>query len=64
MEWIDIRDRLPDYDELVLWIFDDGIMLVDSLDKDGNPHLLGYSVEGFEVTPATHWMPLPEPPKH
>jgi hypothetical protein len=64
-EWISVKDRLPDYDEPVLWHTEDGLMHVESLDKDGNPHLFGYTInEGdWEAAPATHWIPLPEPPK-
>lgn len=37
---------------------------VDALDKDGNPWLWGSEPDDpFDLAPATHWMPLPEPPK-
>lgn len=62
MEWIKVTDKLPDYDELVLWFTEDGHYWVEALDKDGNPWLFGTQVEGFNTPPVTHWQPLPEPP--
>lgn len=61
--WIMIEDRLPDYDEYVLWICEDGNCHVEALDKDGNPWLYeGYEIDGFQVSKATHWQYLPAPP--
>lgn len=60
--WVRVQDSLPDYDVLVLWLFEDGNMQVISLDKDGNPWLYRNESEGFEFAPATHWRPLPSPP--
>lgn len=61
MKWIELKEGnpLPDYDEPALWIFEDGTMTVDSLEKDGNPWLFG----GWGIDrSATHWMPLPPIP--
>lgn len=77
-KWIELKEgcEIPDYDVPVLWYYEDGNMYVDTLDKDGNPHIFGYDEEklpermtDFEkefiitMPKATHWRPLPEPPK-
>lgn len=57
-EWVEIKEgcKLPDYDEYVLWAFEDGTHLWDALDKDGSPWLLnGGEVEGFPLKQATHY---------
>jgi hypothetical protein len=54
---------MPDYDTPMLWLFEDGLMQVHDLDKDGNPWLYGGEAEGFKFAPATHYRPLPSPPK-
>lgn len=64
--WIELKEgnALPDYDEPALWLSEDGLMHVDALDKDGNPHIFeGYRL--FEDGPfikTTHWRPLPNIP--
>lgn len=65
--WISIEVSLPDYDQRVLWYLEDGNMVVEELDKDGNPWLLGkdLDVSGNEWGPhptATHWRGLPKGP--
>lgn len=65
-EWIELKEGnpLPDYDELVLWLSEDGNMHVEALDKDGNPWIF----EGYKIFPdsplikTTHWHKLPKPP--
>jgi len=63
MEWISVKDRLPDD------VFDFVIAYAD-----GAMSTIGYSKKNgfYEVYPIkvqlcicdiTHWMPLPEPPK-
>lgn len=64
MEWISIEDRLPEKD---------GFYLVYA--KSDNPFIpevyvqeyvqeIGFTYDGEWVdTRATHWMPLPKPPK-
>ena len=59
--WVSVEERLPDYDDPVLWISADGNMYVEALDKDGNDWLSGSQVEGFNLAPVTHWRTLPAP---
>jgi hypothetical protein len=63
--WIELKEGcvMPDYDTPMLWLFEDGLMQVHDLDKDGNPWLYGGEAEGFKFAPATHYRPLPSPPK-
>lgn len=54
MNWISVKDRLPEPTYCVLVVTDDGYIEVDALGNDGE--WMGYC-------DITHWMPLPEPPK-
>lgn len=67
-QWTAITDKLPDYDEPVLWYLEDGNMVVEALDKDGNPWLFNEDddfVSAWGDCPkATHWQYLPEPPSN
>jgi hypothetical protein len=60
--WISVKDRLPDYDQLnLLW------------HKDFKQQFVGRRVDSNAMVPVmprlcneeeiTHWMPLPEPPE-
>lgn len=65
-KWIEIKEgcKLPDYDEYVLWAFEDGTCSWDALDKDGSPWLLGGEWEGSEGFPsakATHYRKIMTP---
>lgn len=63
-EWIEIKQgcKLPDYDEYVLWAFEDGTCLWDALDKDGSPWLIhGGEVEGLPMKQATHYRKIMTP---
>lgn len=67
MDWISVKDRMPEKDE--------GVLVYGKADKCcGSCVMLGearYSHEREQfsygewdcVCEATHWMPLPEPPK-
>lgn len=63
--WIRVEQgcEMPDYDEYVLWLFEDGNMNVEALDKDGNPWIFGEEWMGTTLPKATHWRKLPELPK-
>lgn len=61
MEWISVKDKMPDENEwiylgnsnyqLVTW----GVFL--------NGKFVNPDLNYFEILDVTHWMPLPEPPK-
>ena len=62
-DWISVKDRLPEHDSLVLIYSKNGIEMVvyngiDSCwdDSTGDDYYR-------DIDWATHWMPMPEPPK-
>ncbi len=58
MEWISVRERLPDTNGYYLctYIFDNHRVYYDRwFSKNDNKFSTTYNV--------THWMPLPEPPR-
>ena len=55
-EWISVKDRLPKPFEDVL-VFRDGKVSIDYHEEDG------WFAYDFNGERATHWMPLPPPPK-
>lgn len=72
MNWISVKDRLPEYNtkrqnEIVIVSgFEDGERYVHYAE----PHAYGkkekaediFTVPGWSKMNVTHWMPLPEPP--
>ena len=77
MEWISVKDRLPEFDTPVMIILGGSfhskniwLMLRDN-DYDGwlwSEHISGCindkdNYEASDDYAVTHWMPLPEPPK-
>ena len=57
VEWISVKDRLPEPWEDVL-LFSDGRVFEGCMDKSG-----GFSnAREYEISNVTHWCPLPEPP--
>lgn len=62
-KWIEFKEgnEIPDYDEYVLWAFEDGNMLWDAIDKDGSPWLYGGEFGGFEYPRATHYRKIKTP---
>lgn len=71
-EWISVKDRLPEYKKGITQI-----VIVSGI-EDGKKyvyyaevHAYGkqeksediFSIPGWSKMNATHWMPLPEPPK-
>lgn len=60
MNWISVRDRLPEQDQMVLtWSYDE--IIAWGAIKHGVWSAIRDEY-GQEIT-ITHWMPLPEPPK-
>lgn len=49
--WVSVKERLPPYDQYVLWCSQCGNFTVEALDKDGNPWL----------SSVTHWAEIREP---
>ena len=66
MEWISVKDRLPETDEAVITSSSNTklalafYMGVGRVLKEGWWELVDGTVE--ELEEVTHWMPLPEPP--
>lgn len=59
MEWISVKDRLPEVNELVIGY--DGYS-VQPVIKCRKKSEWDYVNSGSQVN-VTHWMPLPSPPK-
>lgn len=64
-EWVPVTERLPEEDDLVLCIGARGGMFLGT-----RPWLYGDETSAYFSVPnsrrsryATHWMPLPQPPK-
>ena len=65
MEWISVKDRLPEEQQyIIFYINDNGLFLEDRIAtgiyEDGqfcDDHGFNWGLE------TTHWMPLPKPPK-
>ena len=66
MGWISVKDRLPEIDDYVLWIHENGSIFQECIDKDWDKEYLQYFLNGFGIKevagPITHWMPSPESP--
>lgn len=70
MEWISVKDRLPEKYISVLITDVNGITADDRepekahLDKDGKWYWVNiFKYSEYKEIEVTHWMPLPEPPK-
>lgn len=59
MEWISVEDRLPAIYDSVIIHRETGVVEQGCLAPDGK---WNYPMGGYGPR-ATHWMPLPEPPK-
>ncbi len=59
MEWISVKDRLPEYDAFVI-----GCDAAETMDIGQVNYISGefFDLDG-EPAPVTHWMPLPELPR-
>lgn len=69
MEWISVKDRLPDYGERVLvnilWNKKQQFQEVEwlrSVEETGIGTIINWAGE-YPHGEITHWMSLPEPPK-
>lgn len=74
-EWINVKDRLPEYDDLILLLYGGAEYHLGKLRHEDTPELPPPPKDYFEVYDCggdpwqepipgavTHWMPLPEPP--
>ncbi len=59
MEWISVKDRLPEIGEPVIIYY--GRFVAEAMRNDNGVFVVSCSDE--EAEDVTHWMPLPEPPK-
>lgn len=64
MEWISVKDRLPDlHKEVLIYCYPHKAINFGHLAING-PDVKGkHCVVWAGLLPVTHWMPLPEPPK-
>lgn len=74
MEWISVRDRLPEFGVPVL-IYNSRLNLFEVSSRNDMPShsfekadgdlykRITHPYECWDNNEATHWMPLPEPPK-
>lgn len=64
MEWISVKDSMPDNGEVIVYAPDGTNQikeLVISANCIGNRFYTGYYSNS--ISGVTHWMPLPNPPK-
>ena len=57
-EWISVKDRLPEKDEIVIICTDDNFIYAGELIGD-----TWFLDNDSWTETVTHWMPLPHPPK-
>ena len=76
MEWISVKDRLPELG-IIVALMDCTTYRNNGDMKMNNPHVVQagylnefgggywsvYGERGMEIDAFTHWMPLPEPPE-
>lgn len=62
MEWISVKDRLPENDIWYLVCINRCLPFAATLSEDGIWQFEDESGNEENCTDVTHWMPLPEPP--
>ena len=67
MEWISVKDKLPEIDQQVLFceVFDDDLFVCTGYYEEVYSGVVGFVDHfGREISSGVEfWMPLPEPPK-
>ena len=64
VEWIPVTERLPKVDEIVMCYRTGKMFLGTYLGANFAPDVAAFkAAEEYYARGATHWMPLPEPPK-
>ena len=62
MEWISLKDRLPEqYKSVLCYSLSEGIITDSFYDKIGEEYWFNGTRETYRDD-ITYWMPLPEPP--
>lgn len=65
MDWISVKDRLPNSGQSVLVCLESKAV-TEALylgDKFVRPEMFSLRTYKFKTNKVTHWMPLPQPPK-
>lgn len=62
MQWINVKDKLPDIGQRVLVYQKDGVQGGNEIDIEYRQCEDFWSDQGI-ISGITHWMPLPEIPK-
>lgn len=64
MQWISVKDKLPEKYKTVIVTYDDGIVYISHLTIDSYSELVWEFPAGFvPLNVVTHWMELPQKPK-
>jgi hypothetical protein len=63
LEWVDVRERLPDLQTPVLGVVDLGSegLRVDIVSRSGNTGEFNHGYRIIPKPPVTYWQPLPPP---
>lgn len=61
--WISVKERLPEDRQKVLFYYNSGMIDCGYILENQPIILFEIAWEGYLVNNATHWQPLPEPPK-
>jgi len=62
MEWIEVKDRLPEEDQRVIYWFEHTGVHYGKFTMTEHGACF-YGPGGWLTDDVTHWMPLPDPPK-
>ena len=64
MEWISVKDRLPEDEKEMILVTDGDTVITGFMFtlEDGKVYTPGLKMGGRSME-VTHWMPLPEPPE-
>ena len=65
MNWINVKDRLPENDHYVLWLHENGMVFYDALDKDMDFEYIKYFLNGNSLKeiagPILYWCEVEYP---